>query len=749
MATSGHRTLDGATNLAFQLSQFPELTSLDARTWFYRTWFRGEFVKENNQLDEEKWEHLKPIRDGLYDQIVTWRDGFHSRDILPGELISEIEDFTRLYRGTVSAICQWAPLYGSNTDFNHSAAISQNAKTEARKLVKFVGANWYKIKSNDAQRGLIAELWNFANLTSRRKVTKSTCFRNPRSSQIKPPSRSRLMESLGGFVDPSLSTPRPSTPASSTPAAASTPSASIPSDSSLSGASSNDPAAATTTTTLDLDKEVQNVIAGFGSFWGKVRKQSTAAFANAEKQLESTRKDLNPLLSKAKANLDTFSTAARAEVQRLSEVQQPPTTGGGGVVIGADGLPMIIGGEEEPQKLDKGKGVDRSESSPSTSSTENPAAAASAFFSKIQTQLSSMQDQAPQALHALSSNFTQFQDQLSHLNLKNSTAEEYLHKGEHWLNEFKDEVSKLAKEAVQIVPPSLSGQAADEVRDSRKSEDFSVMKGMTRKDTLLYRLRSDPSVFLVNPALPPLPSSNDLTDLRAAYSSFVSTLPSDFMTTDLVKTAKEQGGDVLEQTRLDVTTGEGDKVGEEEFWKRYLFRVHLIDEEEEKRKKVLSVTQPEEDDFSWDMDDEETTASSTTNPTSPAPVAAEPAAASLASDSRPSASTPTPTAPDSHSQSREVFPIEPETDEDATPEDAEAVGGPRSGSTPTTTNQSPRTSSSDETRTSYDFVGERSGNPSVDGREEDVEDEPTRVAEVEKKKVVPQEDDDDDDSDWE
>jgi len=87
--------------------------------------------------------------------------------------------------------------------------------------------------------------------------------------------------SLGGFVDPSLSTPRPSTPSFTAPASSSSPSSSTstvsPSNStptktapSLSEATTG---ARAEETTLDLDKEVQNVIAGFGSFWGKVRKQ--------------------------------------------------------------------------------------------------------------------------------------------------------------------------------------------------------------------------------------------------------------------------------------------------------------------------------------------------------------------------------------------------------------------------------------------------------------------------------------------
>lgn len=288
------------------------------------------------------------------------------------------------------------------------------------------------------------------------------------------------------------------------------------------------------------------------------------------------------------------------------------------MVIGPDGLPMIIGGPEDDEiepkkKLDKGKGVDRSEpsllpssttsSSSSTTTTQDPSAAASAFFSKIQSQLSSMQDQAPQALHALSSNFTQFQDQLSHLNLKNSTAEEYLHKGEHWLSEFREEVSKLAKEAVQIVPPtSTTSTSSSNPLDSRKSEEFTLMKGMTRKDTLLSRLRSDPSIFRIDPSLPPLPSSNDLTDYRDFYSSFLKTLSEEeekgLVGSERVKKEEKEGGEVLESTKREIIAPSseegrsGDKVTEEEFWKRYLFRVHLIEEEEEKRKKVLSGKSP-------------------------------------------------------------------------------------------------------------------------------------------------------------
>ncbi|GAA5843166.1 hypothetical protein JCM3766R1_005257 [Sporobolomyces carnicolor] len=522
------------------------------------------------------------------------------------------------------------------------------------------------------------------------------------------------MESLGGFIDPSLSTPRPSTPSTSSPSN-STPTKPSDSPAPSSATSSGADAAATReggqeSTTLDLDKEVQNVIAGFGSFWGKVRKQSTAVFSTAEKQFESTlRKDLNPLLSKAKANLDQFSTAARAEVQRLSET--PTSNQSSGVVIGSDGVPIIV---EAPEDV-KGKGVDRS-----NEPDVNPSAAASAFFSKVQHQLASMQDQAPQALHSLSTNFSQFQDQLSHLNLGSATTSEYLHKGETWFNEFKDEVSKLAKDAVQIVPPTAT--------QSRTSEEITLINGMTRKDTLLYRLRSDPSAFLVDPSLPPLPSATDSTDHRSAYSDFLSTLPSTaaLADSDQVKLEREKGGQVLERTRRDVVAQEGGQIDDEEFWRRYLFRVHLIEQDEEKRKKVLSVTQTgaEEDEFSWDMDEEESATAGEPHAEPETTLAQSP------SDKQDTTLTSTREEPahvDAHPSSNR------DNEREATPTRRRASSSSRS---------------SDGTRTSYDIVGEKSGNPSVDG-ENAAEDETRDRDHETAKKAQAVEEEDEDDSDWE
>jgi len=122
-----------------------------------------------------------------------------------------------------------------------------------------------------------------------------SCFSTALDTSTK---RLEYNRSLGGFVDPSLSTPRPSTPSFTAPASSSSPSSSTstvsPSNSTptkTAPSSSEAPVGSRAEeTTLDLDKEVQNVIAGFGSFWGKVRKQ-VSLFSGPLHHLRQSRDD--------------------------------------------------------------------------------------------------------------------------------------------------------------------------------------------------------------------------------------------------------------------------------------------------------------------------------------------------------------------------------------------------------------------------------------------------------------------------
>ncbi|GAA5894092.1 hypothetical protein JCM5296_001009 [Sporobolomyces johnsonii] len=570
------------------------------------------------------------------------------------------------------------------------------------------------------------------------------------------------MDALGGFVyeqqspTPRSTTPLPSsdTHASSSAATTSSTASTTPLDP-IAGASPADDAAPTLTVQdpassshrvtgpelgiKGLDKEVQNVMAGLGSFWGKVRKQGTAALATAEKQLESTRKDLTPLVSKARANLDSFSESTKAELQRLSEASAQPNSG---VMIGADGVPVILD-QVEPLREDKGKGVDRSGSVASDDASQNPAAAASAFFSKVQSQLASntnVQDLGKN-LSSLSSNLTtnlsSLQNQLAHLDLGESSkvAEDYLHKGETWFAEFSHEVGRLAKDAVKVVPPTEAGKPA-------KSLTKAEQVALGRREMLLYKLRTDPSVFLVDPAQPP-PSSSSASadaastpqpDTRESFSRFLQSIEDRGgfegpTFTAQIEAERAAGGEALEKTWKEVVR-EG-RLSNEAFWVRYLFRVRGIEEEEERRRRVLQDAQQDDEDFSWDMDDEENgsapTSPSTARPSIVSSTIAPPSAAAPSGSATPSSVSAGRATPRSNA-----------------PEATTVPSTPQSVSPP-----SPRASS--DGTSSYDVVGEKSGNPSVDGDADDAAEETP----VERSSATPtktehrQEAEEDDDSDWE
>ncbi|BGP29751.1 hypothetical protein JCM10296v2_001496 [Rhodotorula toruloides] len=515
------------------------------------------------------------------------------------------------------------------------------------------------------------------------------------------------MESLGGFAATPISTPsRTSTPTPAQPSTAAEP---------------ESPTRQTTTAAQGLEKEVASVMAGFGSFWGRVKKQGTAALQTAEKQYEAARADFTPLLTQARSQLDHLSEQTRAELQRLSEVPAP--TGGSGVVIGADGVPVIL--DEVPAaqpKVDKGKGVDREgegANAPAEGDAQHqqtPAAAASAWMAKFGSSLASnpnvkdLSRNLSSLQSNLSSNLHQIQSQLTHIDLTEGqkVAEGYLHKGEAWFQEFSTEVGKLAKDAVKVVPPTKTGGAAAAPTGRASLEGAA----MNRRDLLLFKLRTDPALFLLDPAQRPADSTTP--DLREPFASYLAALASSggFDTATFrsqIDAELAEAGEPLRKTLEEVVPGQ---LSEEAFWTRYFFRKARIEEEEERRKKVLQVAEQDEDDFSWDMDDEET-ASSAASPrlpsTSPAVPSAQPssltAAATAAASSTPETATPI----------------------------ASTARTPAVHDSPTVAEPSPRASS--DGTSSYDMVSAKSGNPSGD--------------EAAKEAAAAKEEEEDEDSDWE
>ncbi|KAM0750109.1 hypothetical protein T439DRAFT_326076 [Meredithblackwellia eburnea MCA 4105] len=588
------------------------------------------------------------------------------------------------------------------------------------------------------------------------------------------------METAGGFFMPTIdsrpSTPAPPTATTDSPAASAQGEAtSAPADGAGPAPSSNHQRQPT------LDEELASVVSSIGSFWGKVRKQSVAAYANAEKQIDqyatTAKADLTPFVSKARANLDTLSEQTKAEFQRISDnvatAASQVSAGGDGaatgtsIMIGADGTPVIVDTPIAAPVVDKGKGVDRAEhtgtgdaavaGTPSTTATgeplspptspllihSKPAIAATAFFTKMQSQLAS-NAQVAQMSKNLQTSLTNVQTNLSHLpqsiqqiqsqlpTLDQKTAEGYLSKGEHWFAEFSGEVSRLAKDAVRVVPPTGVDEK-NKKREERLRKAEQVAVGRT--DTLIQKLRADSALLSIDPAKPAAVPSAEAgsteekknkkdavvgesgetpVDTREAFSKFLQTVEDNGGfegATWAARVAHEleadeaASGAVLKRTR-DGLVGPG-KLTQEAFWSRYFFRKEEIEGEEKRRKEVLlkSAGAEEEEDFSWDLDDEE--------------------------DSTPGASS-----------SAIGAPLPTDAAAPATPTPASY---PHS-SPPTSDKQkSPRASS--DGASSYDVVGEQSGTPSEAGGEEErspaVGGGPTPVP------VKKEAESDGDDSDWE
>ena len=352
----------------------------------------------------------------------------------------------------------------------------------------------------------------------------------------------------------------------------------------------------------------------------------------AEKQYETARADLSPLLNQARTQLDHLSEQTRAEIQRLSEAPAPTT--GSDVIIGPDGIPIVL--DEVPATPaaptnEKGKGVERgedgggegaqdaeaaglSDDTPEShqATQQTPAAAASAFFSKWQSQLASnpnvkdLSRNISSLQSNLSTNLHQIQNQLTHLDLTEGqkVADRYLHKGEAWFQEFSAEVAHLAKEAVKVVPPTGGGVAGSTTTTGRSGFERAGTPVMTRRDMVMHKLRTDTSLLLIDPAQPPAASSPQTTtdlsastsaalmmspDTREAYAAFLSSvqarggLDGDAFRADVERELLD-GGEVLAQTRDQLVPAQ---IPEEVFWARYFFRKQCVEEEEERRKKVL------------------------------------------------------------------------------------------------------------------------------------------------------------------
>ncbi|KAI6045997.1 hypothetical protein EDC04DRAFT_2631397 [Pisolithus marmoratus] len=297
-----------------------------------------------------------------------------------------------------------------------------------------------------------------------------------------------------------------------------------------------------------LDEEVSQVIGTLGRFWGGFKKQGGAAFANA-------RRDFSQVVTQAQREFGKLTT------KRLI------------------GLPTI----------------------PSTSSASTP----QSFFARIRSSLppnvvSAVQAHLPEGLkNAESIDLSQLRDTLSVefqrvQGVTRAQAEEYVHKSEVILREAMREAGEVLRDAVKVIPPEEAdtGSNAGLVWDGADVWMLPGLvggveggrgnsKGKAKESDKLWP--SNPEIIKVDPAV---------DSSKQSYLAWANALEA---------SGAGFGTEAWSGRIADALSGPHDGLSlrdtldslvpscmpEEVFWVRYFFRVHQIEQEENRRKALF------------------------------------------------------------------------------------------------------------------------------------------------------------------
>jgi len=361
-----------------------------------------------------------------------------------------------------------------------------------------------------------------------------------------------------------------------------------------------------------LNEEVTQVIGQLGRFWGGFRKQSQTA-------LESARKDLGDVVTKLTAEQPLNSTGR-----------------------------SLTGDENEsgPQNEAQAGPSSEGDRTPSTSTNEQDSSTSpsQSLFTRLSSSLppnivSAVQTHLPDSLRNASQNidFAQLRTNLSTefqrvQGVTRAQAEEYVHRSEGLLKDAMREAGEVLRDAVKVIPPEEGGPVPDAIWDGTdvwmlpSSSDSTITdakgKGKqvdlgplgeghhsvaTRAESLLKQLKYDPAVIRADPEADEGVRKLYLSWIEAEINSKEGGLDNKECTDKITNALGElRDGEALQSTHDALVPSE---MTNEKFWKRYLFRVYQVEKEEEKRKALLQGTIDADDEFSWEDDEEDVTAS--------------------------------------------------------------------------------------------------------------------------------------------
>ncbi|KAJ6587061.1 hypothetical protein DFH09DRAFT_1259982 [Mycena vulgaris] len=402
-----------------------------------------------------------------------------------------------------------------------------------------------------------------------------------------------------------------------------------------------------------LNEEVSQVMGQLGRFWGDFRKQSQTA-------LETARKDIGGVVTQAQQELSKLTT----------ETPKPPA------------------------EVDPAQPPAESNEEATTPRNASPEASSSSIgvqnlFSRLQSALppnivSTVQSHIPETLKHASENIDLAQMRTSLMSefqrvqgVTRTQAEEYVHKSEGLLREAMKEAGEVLRDAVKVIPPeeaqssggsggliwdgadmwmlpfdSSDTSAKGKDKAGRQSTDTQLAVA-TRAESLLKRLKHDPEIIKHDPEAD--------AGVKEFYIQWLATSVKDGIngeewTSKIAAVLNESAdGQALKANQDALVPAE---ITRETFWQRYFFRVHQIEQEEEKRKALLQRSTESEEDFSWEDEDESTPSTAAPN-SAPTPVALEkPSQTTLSATlSAPPSETPTPANTSPRESSEESYDV--------------------------------------------------------------------------------------------
>ncbi|KIK67262.1 hypothetical protein GYMLUDRAFT_37344 [Collybiopsis luxurians FD-317 M1] len=393
-----------------------------------------------------------------------------------------------------------------------------------------------------------------------------------------------------------------------------------------------------------LNEEVNQVIGQLGRFWGGFKKQSQNA-------IEVARKDFSDVVSQAQRELHKFAGDSANEHQASSATGSSE--------------------ESQPRASSETLKPDVPPENDQTSTNTNPL---QNLFSRLQTSLppnvvSTVQANLPESLKHISetTDFVQLRTNLTSefqrlQGVTRAQAEEYVHKSEALLRDAMREAGEVLRDAVKVLPPDedpsgssgliwdgsdmwmLPSDSGDlSANDKGKGKANSQSAVATRAEALLRRLRSDPEILKHDPEADGGAKEIYLQWLASEVDSRENGLDNVYWTEKMDERLKANDGQTLQAT---MDTLVPSTLSKDIFWKRYFFRVHQIQTEEEKRKALLQSTIESEEEFSWEDDEVDDGSTSNIPKKTPTPKARPSSSAAIESSAASSqANTPANTSP--------------------------------------------------------------------------------------------------------